>query len=130
MKQKTSRGFCGKVQKTVRLKETAERLTGMHRPSGLKFSNGENRARRCPRGAVVACGDPRRGKVIGGYLRAQCTFLRRWVVVEVAGEHHHLPQTRNGTLNTEVHPDHPTSPWIAAGDHRTSRRRRALISLV
>ena len=37
---------------------------------------------------MVADGDPRRGKVIGGYLRAQCTFPRRWVVVEVAGEHH------------------------------------------
>ena len=65
MKQKTSRGFCGKVQKTVRLKETAERLTGGLHPSGLNFLNEGNRARRHPRGAVVAGGDPRRGKVIG-----------------------------------------------------------------
>ena len=36
MKQKTSMGFCGKVQKTVRLERT-ERLTGGSRPSGLNF---------------------------------------------------------------------------------------------
>ena len=37
MKQKVSRGFYGKVQKTFRLKETAERLTGGLHPSGLNF---------------------------------------------------------------------------------------------
>ena len=87
MKQKTSRGSCGKIQKTVCLKETTERLTGGLHLSGLKFQTGENRARRRPRGAVVSDGDPRRGRGIGGYLRDQCTFPRLWVVVEVAGEH-------------------------------------------
>ena len=37
---------------------------------------------------MVAGGDPRRGKVIGVYLRDQCTFPRLWVVVVVAGEHY------------------------------------------
>ena len=37
---------------------------------------------------MVAGGDPRRCRGIGGYLRVQCTFPHRWVVVEVAGEHH------------------------------------------
>ena len=41
MKQKLSRGFCGKVQKTFRLKETAEGLTGGLHPSGLKFQTGK-----------------------------------------------------------------------------------------
>ena len=36
---------------------------------------------------MVAGGDPRRGKVIGVYLRDQCTVPRPWVVVVVAGEH-------------------------------------------
>ena len=36
---------------------------------------------------MVAGGDPRRGKVIGVYLCDQCTVLRLWVVVVVAGEH-------------------------------------------
>ena len=36
---------------------------------------------------MVAAGDPRRGKVIGVYLRDQCTVPRLWVVVVVAGEH-------------------------------------------
>ena len=36
---------------------------------------------------MVADGDPRRGKVIGVYLRDQCTVPRLWVVVVVAGEH-------------------------------------------
>ena len=36
---------------------------------------------------MVAGGDPRRGKVIGVYLRDQCTFPRLWVVVVVAGKH-------------------------------------------
>ena len=41
MKQKTSTGFCGKVQKTFGLKETAVRLTGGHHPSGLNFQTRE-----------------------------------------------------------------------------------------
>ena len=36
---------------------------------------------------MVADGDPRRGKVIGVYLRDQCTVPRPGVVVMVAGEH-------------------------------------------
>ena len=46
------------------------------------------RVRRCPRAAVVADGDPRRGREIGGYLRAQGTLPRRLMVVEAVGEHH------------------------------------------
>ena len=46
------------------------------------------RVRRCPRAAVVAGGDPRRGREIGGYLRVQGTLPRRLVVVVVVGEHH------------------------------------------
>ena len=41
MKQKTSRGSCGKNQKTVRLKETTERLTGRLHLSGLNFQTGK-----------------------------------------------------------------------------------------
>ena len=37
---------------------------------------------------MVAGGDPRRGRVIGVYLRDQCTIPRLWVVVVVAGEYH------------------------------------------
>ena len=41
MEQKVRRGLCGKVQKTVRLKETAERLTGGLHLSGLNFQTRE-----------------------------------------------------------------------------------------
>ena len=37
---------------------------------------------------MVVGGDPRRGKVIGVYIRDQCTLPRLWVVVEVVGKHH------------------------------------------
>ena len=37
---------------------------------------------------LVAGGDPRRGRGIGGYLRDQGTFPHRLVVVVVAGEYH------------------------------------------
>ena len=37
---------------------------------------------------MVAGGDPRRGREIGGYLRVQGTLPRRLVVVEAVGEHH------------------------------------------
>ena len=46
------------------------------------------RVRRCPRAAVVAGGDPRRGRGIGGYLHDQGTFPCRLVVVVVVGEYH------------------------------------------
>ena len=35
---------------------------------------------------MVAGGDPRLGRGIGWYLRAQCVLPRRWVVVVVADE--------------------------------------------
>ena len=54
----------------------------------FKLSNGRDEARRRPRAAVVAGGDPRRGKGIGGYHRDQGTFPRRLVVVVVADEYH------------------------------------------
>ena len=54
----------------------------------FKCSNGADEARRRPRAAVVAGGDPRRGRRIGGYLRAQGAIPRRLVVVVVAGEYH------------------------------------------
>ena len=37
---------------------------------------------------MVAGGDPRRGRGIGGYLRVQGALPRRLVVVVVAGEYH------------------------------------------
>ena len=37
---------------------------------------------------MVAGGDPRRGKGIGGYQRAHRVLPQWWVVVLVAGEHH------------------------------------------
>ena len=46
------------------------------------------RVRRRPRAAVVAGGDPRRGRGIGGYLRVQDAIPRRLVVVVVVGEYH------------------------------------------
>ena len=55
----------------------------------FKLSNGGgDEARRRPRAAVVADGDPRRGRGIGGYLRVQGAIPRRLVVVVVAGEYH------------------------------------------
>ena len=56
--------------------------------SGLNFNRGGSEARRRPRAAVVASGDPRRGRGIGGYLRVQGAIPRRLVVVVVAGEYH------------------------------------------
>jgi len=55
MKQKTSRGFCGKVQITFRLKETAVRLTGGPHLSGLKVQTEEQSAT-----APERCGGRRR----------------------------------------------------------------------
>ena len=87
MKQKTSRGFCGKVQDNVSFKRNGCEADRRAPPVRFEFSNEGNRARRSLRGALVVGGDPRRGKVIGGYLRDQCTVPRLWVVVVVAGEH-------------------------------------------
>ena len=55
MKQKTSRGFCGKVQITFRLKETAVRLTGGLHLSGLKVQTEKQSAT-----APERCGGRRR----------------------------------------------------------------------
>ena len=57
-------------------------------PVRFKNLNGGDGARRRPRAAVVAGGDPRRGKGIGRYLCVQRVLLRWWVVVAVAGEHY------------------------------------------
>ena len=54
----------------------------------FKHSNGADEARRRPRAAVVAGGDPRRGREIEEYLRAQGAIPRQLVVVVVAGEYH------------------------------------------
>ena len=54
----------------------------------FKLSNGGDEARRRPRAAVVAGGDPQRGRGIGGYIRVQGAIPRRLVVVVVAGEYH------------------------------------------
>ena len=56
--------------------------------SGLNLKKKANGARRRPRAAVVAGGDPRRGRGIGGYLHAKGAIPRRLVVVVVAGEYH------------------------------------------
>ena len=53
---------------------------GVH-PSGLKL-------RRRPKAAVVAGVEPRRGRVIGGYLQVQGVLPRQSVVDLTVGEHH------------------------------------------
>ena len=87
MKQKVSRGLCGKVQNNVLFKRNGCEADRRAPPVRFEISNEENRARRCPRGAVVAGGDPRRGRGVGRYLRDQHVLPRLWVVVVVAGEH-------------------------------------------
>ena len=99
MKQKTSRGLCRRIQKngserrricqsTPSANDLKKReADGRVPPVRFESSNRGVGARRRPRAAVVAGGDPRRGKGIGGYLCDQRTLPRRWVVVVVAGEH-------------------------------------------
>ena len=65
-------------------KEKKERLTG----GPTRQVQTPNGARRRPKAAVVAGVDPRRGRVIGGYLRVQGVLPRRWVVDLTVGEHH------------------------------------------
>ena len=104
MKQKRSRGLfekaenasvrntpaqkentlCPKAPSENGSKEKKERLPGGSHPSG----SNSNRARRRPKAAVVAGVEPRRGRVIGGYLRVHCALPRRWVVDLTVGEHH------------------------------------------
>ena len=67
-----------------RFEEKKERLTG----GPTRQVETPNRARRRPKAAVVAGVDPRRGRVIGGYLRVQGVLPRRWVVDLTVGEHH------------------------------------------
>ena len=59
-------------------------VDGGSHPSG----SNSNRVRRRPKAAVVAGVDPRRGRVIGEYLRVQGVLPRRWVVDLTVGEHH------------------------------------------
>ena len=54
-------------------------------PVRFKSPNG---VRRRPKAAVVAGVEPRRGRVIGGYLQVQGVLPRRWVVDLAVGEHH------------------------------------------
>ena len=104
MKQKSSRGLFEKAENaSVRntpaqkentlspkapsengSKEKKERLMGGSHPSG----SNPNRARRRPKAAVVAGVDPRRGRVIAGYLWIHGVLPRRWVVDLAVGEHH------------------------------------------
>ena len=103
MKQKRSRGLFEKAENvsvgnTPAQKENAlcpkapsengsnkrERLTG----GPTRQVQTSNRARRRPKAAVVAGVDPRRGRVIGGYLWVQGVLPRRWVVDLAVGEHH------------------------------------------
>ena len=62
----------------------------------FKHSNGADEARRRPRAAVVAGGDPRQGREIGVYLRDQGAIPRLWEVVVVAGEYHVSGDTGSG----------------------------------
>ena len=104
MKQKRSRGLFEKAENASVRNTPAQRgkhtlpegafrkrfegkereAAGRSHPSG----SNSNRARRRPKAAVVAGVDPRRGRVIGWYLRVQGVLLRRWVVDLAVGEHH------------------------------------------
>ena len=104
MKQKRSRGLfekaenasvrntpaqrentlCPKALSENRSKGKEREADGGSHPSG----SNSNRARRRPKAAVAAGVDPRRGRVIGGYLRVQDVLPRRWVVDLAVGEHH------------------------------------------
>ena len=83
--------------------------------SGLNFKKKGNEARRRLRAAVVAGGDPRRGRGIGGYLRAQGAIPRRLVVVVSVGEHH---------VDGELCSSGRRFGWL-----RTSSERAAVIKL-
>ena len=88
MKQKVSRGLCGKVQNNVSFKRNGCEADRRAPPVRFEISNGENRARRCPIGAVVAGGDPRRGRGIGRYQRVHHVLPHLWVVELSVSEHH------------------------------------------
>ena len=102
MKQKTSRGLCRKIQKSgsewkricqstlsvmIQIKNTRE-ADGRDPPIRFEISNEGVGARRRSRAAVVAGGDPRRGREIGEYLCVQGAIPRLWEVVVVTGEYH------------------------------------------
>ena len=80
--------FCPKALPENDSKERAERLTVGSHASGLNFKKKANGARRRPRAAVVAGGDPRQGREIGVYLRDQGAIPRLWEVVVVTSEYH------------------------------------------
>ena len=102
MKQKTSRGLCRRNQKNGSerkricqstpsandFKKNKREADGRVPPVRFESSNRGVGARRRPRAAVVAGGDPRRGREIGEYLRVQGAIPRLWEVVVVAGEYH------------------------------------------
>ena len=88
MKQKVSRGLCGKVQNNVSFKRNGCEADRRAPPVRFEFSNEGKQSATVPRGAVVAGGDPRRGREIGEYLCAQGAIPRLWEVVVVAREYH------------------------------------------
>ena len=102
MKQKTSRGLCRRIQKNGSerkhifqstpsandFKKNKREADGGVPLIRFKLSNGGDEARRRPRAAVVAGGDPRQGREIGVYLRDQGGIPCLWEVVVVAGEYH------------------------------------------
>ena len=45
----------------------------------------------------------------------------------LTGDQHHHPPLRKDTVSTLVTSDPPASPWIAAGDHRSSRAPTSLV---
>ena len=61
-----------------------KKLTGRTHPSGLKIETEYWR----PRAAVVAGGDPWRGKGIGGYQCVHRVHSHLWAVELSVGEHH------------------------------------------
>ena len=100
MKQKTSRGLCRRIQKNGSERKricqstpsanekNAREADGRVPPVRFESSNRGVGARRRPRAAVVAGGDPQQGREIRVYLRDQGAIPRLWEVVVVAGEYH------------------------------------------
>ena len=71
-----------------RFKKNTREADGRVPPVRFESSNRGVGARRRPRAAMVAGGDPRQGREIGVYLRDQGAIPRLWEVVVVAGEYH------------------------------------------
>src|SRR3954468_16970954 len=70
-----------RFQKTF---QKQKKLTGRTHPSGLKTKTEHWR----PRAAVVAGGDPRRGRGVGGYQRVHRVLPHLWVVELSVSDHH------------------------------------------